>query len=437
MLETFKNFDITADIFGILLAIIALLIIFVSRTMEKKTASYFRTVFSTLSMALLSNMLGLVFRGQDTGAVYTVLWISNFCEFFFGYLLAYSISRYLLYVISAGNKNELTGWRRFFFGMFAFSVLLLIVSQFTGLFYTIDPHGFYRRGPLFWLSQAFGILTLIVNVFLIIRYRKRLTPKERSAFLVYVSLPALAVVLQMFLYGIYLMLMVSTMSAVVMLVIIISDQTDKFCAKKKELADMQAAIMLSQIQPHFLYNSLTSIAQLCEKNPGEAKRATIAFAEYLRNNMDSLQKRPPIPFINEMKHIKTYLLLEQMRFGEELKCVFNIHTTDFKIPALSVQPIVENAVKWGVGQKESGGTVTLSTFDYDDRIEIVVEDDGVGFDKDNKPKDAKYHVGMENVRERMKMILNAEMKVESKVGVGTKVTISIPKGDGKNEDISC
>ena len=75
--------------------------------------------------------------------------------------------------------------------------------------------------------------------------------------------------------------------------------------------------MVSQIQPHFLYNSLTSIAQLCEKEPSKAKKATIEFSEYLRRNMNSLKGKAPVPFESELKHLETYLSLEKMRFGDE------------------------------------------------------------------------------------------------------------------------
>ena len=196
---------------------------------------------------------------------------------------------------------------------------------------------------------------------------------------------------------------------------------------QNEMLQMRVSIMVSQIQPHFLYNSLTSIAQLCEKEPSKAKKATIEFSEYLRRNMNSLKEKAPVPFESELKHLETYLSLEKMRFGDELNIEYDIETTDFMIPSLTVQPLVENAVKHGVGMLEDGGTVTIATREYDDRFEVIVSDDGVGFDPAKVGNDGRTHVGMENVRNRLKSMCNAVLNIESKVGAGTKATITIPK----------
>lgn len=117
----------------------------------------------------------------------------------------------------------------------------------------------------------------------------------------------------------------------------------------------------------------------------EAKQATLAFADYLRMNMSTLNTRELVPFSRELDHIKTYLFLEQLRFGAELQVVMDIGTTDFMLPALTVQPLVENAVKWGIGKREDGGTVRLTTRMTPLGVEIVVSDDDVGFDTKKAP----------------------------------------------------
>lgn len=202
---------------------------------------------------------------------------------------------------------------------------------------------------------------------------------------------------------------------------------------QSELLKSRVTIMISQIQPHFLYNSLTSIAQLCEKDPKRAKTATIDFANYLRGNMNSIKDEHPVPFETELSHLKTYLSLEKMRFGDDLNIVYDIGVTDFKIPSLTVQPLVENAVKHGVGMKEDGGTVTISTREYDDRYEVVVSDDGVGFDTTKpNPDTSRTHLGIENIKERISTMCNGEVTIESEVGKGTVSTIKIYK-DNKEE----
>ena len=205
----------------------------------------------------------------------------------------------------------------------------------------------------------------------------------------------------------------------------------KYQKMQHELLQMRVSIMVSQIQPHFLYNSLTSIAQLCEKNPSLAKKATIEFADYMRHNMNSLKDEKPVPFESELNHLKTYLSLEKMRFGDELNIVYDIKTTNFKIPSLALQPLVENAVKHGVGMKEDGGTVTIATNENENNFEIIVSDDGVGFDVSVPKNDGRAHVGMENVKNRLKTMCDATIETESTIGKGTVVKIFIPKEDIK------
>lgn len=205
----------------------------------------------------------------------------------------------------------------------------------------------------------------------------------------------------------------------------------KYQQMQHEMLKMRVSIMATQIQPHFLYNSLTSIAMLCEKDPSKAKKATIEFADYMRRNMNSLKDENPVPFESELKHLRTYVSLEKMRFGEDLEVIFDIETTDFSIPSLTVQPLVENAIKHGVGMREDGGTVVIRTSETSEFYEICVQDDGVGFDVDKSFDDGRTHVGMENVKNRLTTMCNARVEITSEVGIGTTAKIIIPKENEK------
>ena len=128
---------------------------------------------------------------------------------------------------------------------------------------------------------------------------------------------------------------------------------------------------------------------------------------------------------DEIEHIKTYINIEQTRFGDNIKCVYDLQITDIKIPPLSVQPLVENAVKHGVSKQVGGGVIILSTYEDKRNVYIRVKDNGLGFDVD-KLKDSK-RVGFNNIKDRLSLYLGATIKLESKIGVGTVVTITIPK----------
>lgn len=196
---------------------------------------------------------------------------------------------------------------------------------------------------------------------------------------------------------------------------------------QKELYEAKVSVMVSQIRPHFMYNALSSIAMLCKIKPDTAYEATIKFSDYLRGNMDSLKQTAPVPFKKELEHLEKYLYIEKLRFGKKLNIEYDIQADSFEIPLLSVQPLVENAVKHGVGMKEDGGTVTIATKETDDSFEIVISDDGVGFDVNEVKDDGRSHVGMENTKRRLKEMCGADIDITSAIGEGTTARIIIPK----------
>lgn len=197
---------------------------------------------------------------------------------------------------------------------------------------------------------------------------------------------------------------------------------------EKELYEAEVQIMVSQIRPHFMYNALTSIAMMCDIDPKTAKEATIHFSKYLRCNMDALKQTAPVPFEKELEHLKHYLYIEKLRFDDLLNVEYDIQTTGFEVPLLSIQPLVENAVKHGVGMAEDGGTVKITALETEDAYEVIIADDGVGFDPEAPKKDdGRSHIGMETTKKRLKDLCDADVIITSKPGEGTVVRVVIPK----------
>lgn len=197
---------------------------------------------------------------------------------------------------------------------------------------------------------------------------------------------------------------------------------------EQELAEARVSVMLSQIQPHFLYNSLASIKELCDAGEQQATSSALEhFAYYLRGNMDSLSDTRLIPFTQEVSHVKDYLYLEKMRFEDRLTILWELHVTDFLLPALTLQPIVENAVRHGITEKKGGGTLTVRSEETDDSIIITVTDDGVGFDINAGQTDDRPHIGIRNVESRLRMQCGGKLLIESKCGIGTTAQIILPE----------
>ena len=202
-------------------------------------------------------------------------------------------------------------------------------------------------------------------------------------------------------------------------------------AMELKLQESHISIMLSQIQPHFLYNTLNSIYYLCETNPMRARSMVNSFAEYLRNNLSTLEATELVSFETELSHINTYLDIEKIRFEDTLEIEYDIQCIDFSLPVLTVQPIVENAVKHGTSKKRGGGKVMISTEQDKESYIITVSDTGCGFDPAKPQNDGKRHIGIENVRQRLSNMCGGSLTIESKVGVGTVAVIRIPKGSKK------
>ena len=195
-----------------------------------------------------------------------------------------------------------------------------------------------------------------------------------------------------------------------------------------QLAESRVSTMISQIRPHFIYNTLGSIEQLCEIDPPKAGELVHNFAKYLRGNFGELDNPKPILMSQEMEHVHHYINIENVRFPD-MTFSFEMNSNDFLIPALTIQPIVENAIKHGLMKLQKGGTIHVVSFETDKNYCVLVEDDGVGFDTSMLLEDRK-HVGIRNIRGRLKAMVNGTLEIESTIGVGTKVLIKIPKEVG-------
>ena len=192
-----------------------------------------------------------------------------------------------------------------------------------------------------------------------------------------------------------------------------------------ELQKSRISIMLSQIQPHFIYNTLGTIERMCLKDPEKAFDLVRNFSFYLRGNFSELDSVTPIRFAEELKHVEYYVNIEKVRFPD-MNIAYDIEATEFVLPALSVQPLVENAIKHGLMRLETGGTVSIHSYETPTHFCVEVKDDGIGFDT-NLPIDEKKHVGLRNIQGRLKAMVDGDLILESKPDIGTKALIMIPK----------
>jgi sensor histidine kinase YesM len=193
-----------------------------------------------------------------------------------------------------------------------------------------------------------------------------------------------------------------------------------------ELTKNKIAIMMSQIQPHFLYNTLTTIKALIAQDPVQAQTVITEFSNYLRTNMDSLDLTTPVDFVKELEHTKTYTKIEQLRFPD-LEVEFDIKDVAFRLPSLSVQPMVENAIKHGIRKRtEPGGKVTVRSYSEGSDHIVQIIDNGVGFSDIVTVDNTRSHIGLVNTKRRIEEMMHGEFRIESAPNVGTTISFIIP-----------
>ncbi len=349
-------------------------------------------------------------------------------------LYAYCLTEYIneRKKISYGYTNLITV-------LCGISLVLWLINAFNGMYIYYDATGLDQTGPHYLLSQAFNVVLPAMTMVLAFRYHDVIGWRNTWIWVLYGLIPVLSIPVQV-LWAVTPVCLATTVSLVLVYTLIHVEQAEREANIEKELAQKELALsesnnslVLSQIQPHFLYNALTSIYRLCDVKPEAAKEAVSNFSKYLRGNLDSIKQKKMISFADELKHLQAYLSLEKIRYDDDLDIKYDIKATEFFIPPLTVQPLVENAVNHGISDLPGGGLVTISTEEKRDYYEIRVSDNGVGFDPETVPEDGRSHVGIANVQSRLNIMCHGTLDIKSAPGDGTVAIIQIPKGGATDE----
>ena len=200
-------------------------------------------------------------------------------------------------------------------------------------------------------------------------------------------------------------------------------QRDEILRQKKDLARHEAQVAVLQMRPHFIHNTLMSIYYLCRQDADKAQQVILDFNHYLKKNFTAITREDTVPFTEELEHARAYLAVEKVRFPDKLFVELDTPVTVFKLPPLTLQPIVENSVKYGISPDLEPLYLSIITEEADDGISIIVEDTGPGY---NPSDDNAPHIALDNIRERLNTMCNGTLDITPRNEGGTKVTIRIP-----------
>ena len=327
-------------------------------------------------------------------------------------------------------------------GLWAVFVALLATTLFSdALYYYVASAKQFFRGPWFPLLMLPLDAVTLLNLAGTIQRRKQLSRKAWLSFLIAV-LPMMVTVLVHTFVDIYPLIEIClVLSVLSMYGLILSDQVEQYRRQQAEIAHQRANIMVLQMRPHFIYNAMTSIYYLCDRDPQKAKRVTMDFTAYLRRNFTAIASRDPIPFSDELEHTRAYLAIEQVQYRDSLFVDYDTPHTQFRVPALTLQPIVENAVKHGMDPDSAPLHISIRTRRTDLGSEIIVEDNGPGFELAGKGAtplagkgatplagsgESEPHIALANIQQRLEMMCGGKMTIMPRGGGGSVVKVTIP-----------
>ena len=471
-----QSIHIALLLWGSIFCMLAFFCVHLSREIEREKKKYMLLMLISSAILLAGDAAAWGFRGSFGSMARKAVYISNFLVFLFSDILVWLYHGYVCSWIFQKNPEAKRKSLRVkaVCVICTIAVILVVVSQFTHLYYYIDGQNYYHRNPAYYISLLLPVLAMVLDLSLLIQYRRNVTREILASLISYIVLPLAGAVVLIFYYGISFINIGISISVILMFFESMIEQGKTVAAQERKLAmqerqlavqerilaqndlqlaqnDLQLAqkdrdlarkerdltesritSMLSQIRNHFIFNTLGVISGYCKVDPEKADEAVTRFARYLRRNMHYLEERNMIPFETEVEQIEDYVALEQMRFEDLIEYGEDFQVTDFQLPPLTVQPLVENAIKHGLTKPGRKGCVCILTRRKNGNVVIEVVDDGVGFSPEDLEKSGS--LGIRNIRYRLEHMAGASLTIESHPGEGTKAVIRIPEpGKHMNE----
>lgn len=419
-LKTFISWNYTETL-GVLPALILLALLAIIVNIDRYIHADLRKTMRLIIIVVFSLVAQNYFEYRLAEG--EVRWLARTLVSIYGYAVRPVVLILFLRIIEPGKRF---GWAWALAGV---NAAVNATALFSCVCFWISPDNHYHGGQLsnicLWTSAILLVYLFAMTVRVFEPYKRKETWVPLLVFLLIVG----AIVMDMNVGYIAQPVSYLTIAVVIGCVAYYIWLHLQFVREHEDAlqAEQRIQIMISQIQPHFLYNTLSTIQAMCATEPEKAPRIVEQFSRYLRQNMDSLNDANLIAVEKEIEHTRIYAEIEMAMFPN-IRVDFDVMDADFKLPALTIQPLVENAIRHGVRIREEG-VVNVSTRRVPEGHEIVIRDNGVGFDTSKARADGG-HIGIANVRERLEKLCGGTLDIESAVGEGTRVVIHIPDAAG-------
>ena len=404
------------------LTAVGLCVAIVMPGMSRWNRRFFTALFTVLLLLMGAFLVDLiVYEFHDMA-------LAEQIDVYFQYLLVSlpmpMFTGYLLHL--CGEDLRKSTLFRLVIGLWGIYFILLGLAQCTTFLYYVTPDNEFIRGSWHPLLVAPLAAIMLLNLAGVIRRRNRLPDKYYVAFLIHLLPMTVATLIHAVIYVPLLVVFGLSFSMLSMFGIILCDQIEQYMRQQREIAHQRASIMVLQMRPHFIFNTMMSIYYLCAQDSKKAQQVTLDFTSYLRKNFSAIASENTIPFANELEHTRAYLAVEQVQFEDGLFVEYDTPHTRFRVPPLTLQPIVENAIKHGMDPDSAPLRICIRTRETDAGHEITVEDNGPGFAQTNMDE-SEPHIALANIQHRLEIMCGGKLTVMPRKGGGTVVKVILPE----------
>ena len=433
---TVGSLHVSLEIWGAVFCAIAALCVYFSYISSKQEKRFLLGLMVFGGLLLINDALAWYYRGAPGETAAFWVRVANWMTFFLTDIILAVSTAYIHFKVYGKKAFSRSNWLfNMSMIMAALDIIFLILSLYMKWYFYIDENNFYHRSYLSFMTPLCASTVLALNFATLIKGRKNLSHRMFVCLSLCLILPVIASIYQYFHYGASYANIALIISLINLFINVMAEQGETLTDETEHLNNMKMELLISQIGPHFVYNTLGTIKHLCHTDPKQAEEIVDDFSSYLRGNLDSFTSNRLVPFADEVQHIQAYLAIEKIRFGERVNPVYDIQSSDVMIPALTMQPLVENAVSHGLCAREEGGTVTIRSRKEEHEYIVEIIDDGVGFDPHTVKENPEHmHIGIKNVTERIQSMCGGSLKVDSVIGRGTVITITIPRKEGEKTD---